>query len=79
MKKLIPFLFSLLVLPALAQAPKGFSPMKDTAEDPAERVPPCVVSAEQAKGIPEMDARVAKLVAAPKGTTEYDLFCPKQG
>jgi ABC-type sugar transport system substrate-binding protein len=54
-------------------------PMKDTAEDPAERVPPCVVSAEQAKAVPEMDARVAKLVAAPKGTTEYDLFCPKQG
>jgi hypothetical protein len=53
--------------------------MKDTAEDPAERVPPCVVSAEQAKAVPEMDARVAKLVAAPKGTTEYDLFCPKQG
>jgi ABC-type sugar transport system substrate-binding protein len=54
-------------------------PMKDTAEDPAERVPPCPVTAAQAQAIPDMQTRIAKLEAAPKGTTEYDLFCPEQG
>jgi ABC-type sugar transport system substrate-binding protein len=52
-------------------------PMKDTAEDPAQRVPPCVVTAAQAQAVPSMPDRIAKLAAAPKGTTEYDLFCPK--
>ena len=54
-------------------------PMKDTAQDPAERVPPCPVSAAQAQKVPDMQARVSQLQAAPKGTTEYDLFCPTKG
>jgi hypothetical protein len=37
------------------------------------------VTAAQAQAIPDMQTRIAKLEAAPKGTTEYDLFCPKQG
>jgi ABC-type sugar transport system substrate-binding protein len=53
-------------------------PMKDTAQDPAASVPPCPVTTAQAQAIPDMQGRIAKLEAAPKGTTEYDLFCPKQ-
>jgi ABC-type sugar transport system substrate-binding protein len=52
-------------------------PMKDTAGDPASRVQPCPVSAAEAAKIPEMAERVKQLLAAPAGTTEYDLFCPK--
>jgi ABC-type sugar transport system substrate-binding protein len=52
-------------------------PMKDTAGDPASRVQPCPVSAAQAAKIPDMPERVKQLLAAPAGTTEYDLFCPK--
>jgi hypothetical protein len=26
-----------------------------------------------------MNERVAQLLAAPAGTTEYDLFCPNKG
>jgi ABC-type sugar transport system substrate-binding protein len=51
--------------------------MKDDAGDPASRVQPCPVSAAQAAKVPDMDARVKQLLAAPAGTTEYDLFCPK--
>ena len=54
-------------------------PVKDTAQDPAESVPPCPVTAAQAQKVPEMPARVTALEAAPQGTTEYDLFCPKSG
>jgi ribose transport system substrate-binding protein len=52
-------------------------PVKDDAGDPASRVQPCPVSAAQAAKVPDMDARVTQLLAAPAGTTEYDLFCPK--
>jgi len=53
-------------------------PMKDTAEDPAARVPPCPVTAAQAQKVPDMPERVKTLLAAAKGTTEYDLFCPSK-
>jgi len=53
-------------------------PMKDTADDPAARVPPCPVTAAQASKVPDMPERVKALLAAPKGTTEYDLFCPSK-
>lgn len=52
-------------------------PMKDTGDNPASQVKPCPVSAAQAKSIPGIDERVKQLMAAPKGTTEFDLFCPK--
>jgi ABC-type sugar transport system substrate-binding protein len=52
-------------------------PMKDTGDDPASKVKPCPVSKEAAAAIPDMAARLAALQAAPKGTTEFDLFCPK--
>ena len=51
-------------------------PMKDTAEDPAKRVPPCVVSAAQAAEVPALADRVTQLLAAPLGSHEYELFCP---
>ena len=51
--------------------------MKDDASDPASRVKPCPVTAEQAAKIPGTADRVSRLLAAPPGTTEYDLFCPK--
>jgi hypothetical protein len=41
-------------------------------------VPPCPVSAAEAQKVPDMQGRVAKLQAAPKGTAEYDLFCPSK-
>jgi ABC-type sugar transport system substrate-binding protein len=53
-------------------------PMKDTADDPAARVLPCLVSAAEAQEIPDMAGRISALLAAPKGTTEYDLFCPNK-
>jgi len=52
-------------------------PVKDDAGDPASRVQPCPVTAEQAAKIPDTAGRVAALLKAPAGTTEYDLFCPK--
>ncbi len=52
-------------------------PVKDDAGDPASRVEPCPVSAAQAAKIPDMPERVKQLLAAPAGTTEYELFCPK--
>lgn len=54
-------------------------PLKADAGDPASRVEPCPVSAEQAKAVPDMPERVAQLLAAPAGTTEYELFCPNKG
>ncbi|MEO8883437.1 MAG: sugar ABC transporter substrate-binding protein [Devosia sp.] len=53
-------------------------PLKDDAGNPASRVQPCPVSAAEAQKIPEMAERVKQLLAAPAGTTEYDLFCPKK-
>ena len=50
--------------------------VKWDAGEPASRVEPCPVSAEQAATVPDMHERVALLLAAPPGTTEYELFCP---
>lgn len=52
--------------------------VKDGAGDPASRVEPCPVTAEQAKSVPDMPERVKQLLAAPFPTTEYDLFCPNK-
>jgi len=52
-------------------------PVKDDAGDPASRVEPCPVSAAEAAKVPDMPERVKMLLAAAKGTTEYQLFCPK--
>ena len=54
-------------------------PLKADAGDPASKVQPCPVTAEQAKSVPDMPERVAQLLAAPAGTTAYDLFCPNKG
>ncbi len=51
-------------------------PVKWDAGDPASRVEPCPVTAEQAAAVPDMPERVTQLLAAPAGTTEYSLFCP---
>lgn len=53
-------------------------PVKSDAGDPASRVEPCPVSAEQASAVPDMPERVTQLLAAPAGTTEYELFCPNK-
>jgi ABC-type sugar transport system substrate-binding protein len=53
-------------------------PLKADAGDPASRIEPCPVSAEQAKAVPDMPERVTQLLAAPAGTTEYSLFCPNK-
>ncbi len=50
--------------------------LKADAGDPASLVQPCPVSAEQAANVPDMAERVAQLLAAPAGTTAYELFCP---
>ncbi len=52
--------------------------LKADPADPASKVQPCPVSAEQAKAVPDMPERVKQLLAAPAGTTEYDLFCPNK-
>jgi ABC-type sugar transport system substrate-binding protein len=52
--------------------------LKADAGDPASKVQPCPVSAEQAKAVPDMAERVKQLLAAPAGTTEYELFCPNK-
>ena len=52
-------------------------PVKDDPGDPASRVKPCPISAAAAAKVPDMAERVKQLLAAPAGTTEYDLFCPK--
>ena len=51
-------------------------PVKWEAGDPASRVEPCPVSAEEAANVPDMDERVEQLLAAPEGTTAFELFCP---
>ena len=51
-------------------------PVKWDAGDPASRVEPCPVSAEEAAAVPDMPERVQQLLAAPAGTTAYELFCP---
>ena len=53
-------------------------PLKADAGDPASLVQPCPVSAEQAKAVPDMPERIAALLEAPAGTTEYELFCPNK-
>ena len=30
------------------------------------------------EAVPDMNERVAQLLAAPAGTTEYELFCPNK-
>jgi ABC-type sugar transport system substrate-binding protein len=63
----------------LDQIAAGTPPaVKDTAEDPAARVPPCPVTAAQAATVPEMNERVKQLIAAPKGSNLYDMFCPSK-
>ena len=63
----------------IGPAAEGKTPaLKADAGDPASRVEPCPVSAEQAKAIPDMPERVKTLLAAPAGTTEYSLFCPNK-
>src|SRR3569623_637024 len=52
-------------------------PVKDDAGDPASRVQPCPISAAEAQKVPGLDERGKQLLAAPAGTTEFDLFCPK--
>ena len=52
--------------------------VKDAGDNPASQVKPCPVTAAEAKAIPDIDARVKALMAAPAGTTEFDLFCPKK-
>jgi ABC-type sugar transport system substrate-binding protein len=52
--------------------------VKWDAGDPASRVEPCPVSAEEAAAVPDMAERVQQLLAAPPGTTEYELFCPNK-
>jgi ABC-type sugar transport system substrate-binding protein len=52
-------------------------PVKADAGDPAVRIQPCPVSAAQAAKIPGTQDRTTALLAAPKGTTEIQLFCPK--
>ena len=52
--------------------------VKWDAGDPASRVEPCPVSAEEAAAVPDMAERVQQLLAAPAGTTEYELFCPNK-
>ena len=52
--------------------------VKSTPDNPASRVRPCPVTAQQAASVPDMAQRVAQLLAAPKGTTAYDLFCPSK-
>jgi ABC-type sugar transport system substrate-binding protein len=53
-------------------------PVKADAGDPASRVEPCPVSAEEAAKVPDMPERVKLLLEAPPGTTEYALFCPNK-
>jgi ABC-type sugar transport system substrate-binding protein len=50
-------------------------PVKDTAGDPAARVEPCPVSAAQAQQVPDLPERVQQLLAAPAGTTEFQIYC----
>jgi ABC-type sugar transport system substrate-binding protein len=68
----------------LDQISAGKTPaMLDTPQKAAEPIPPCLVTAAQAKSIPGFSVRTAKLISAidsDKGattTTESSLYCPK--
>tara|TARA_B100001540_G_scaffold293785_1_gene293188 strand:- start:756 stop:1784 length:1029 start_codon:yes stop_codon:yes gene_type:complete len=50
-------------------------PVKWEAGDPASQVKPCPATAAEAQLVPNENERVAQLLAAPIGTTAYDLFC----
>lgn len=50
-------------------------PVKWEAGDPASRVEPCPVSAAEGQVAPGLAERVELLLAAPQGTTAFDLFC----
>jgi ABC-type sugar transport system substrate-binding protein len=67
------YAFDKVVAPIAAGAPP---PMKDAADAPAARVEPCPISAAAAAKVPDMPERIKQLLAAPQGTTEYQLFCP---
>jgi ABC-type sugar transport system substrate-binding protein len=50
-------------------------PVKWEADDPASQVKPCPATAAEAQLVPVEAERVKQLLAAPIGTTAYDLFC----
>lgn len=52
-------------------------PMGDSGTKPAALVQPCPVTAEQAKTVPVLKDRVAKVLASGGAQTEYEMFCPK--
>lgn len=51
-------------------------PMKDSGADPASKVVPCPVTAAEAAAVPDTQGRLEQLMAAPAGTSAFDLFCP---
>ena len=51
-------------------------PMMDEPGEPAARVEPCPVSAEEAANVPDMGERVDGLLESEPGTTAVELFCP---
>lgn len=63
-----------MIDPIAADTPPA---VKDSGDATASQVQPCPVTAAEAAAIPDIDARVAALMAAPAGTTAFDLFCPK--
>jgi hypothetical protein len=68
-------------LPILKSIAAGHPlPVKDNTNgtSPTEQVQPCLVTAAQAKKLPDFNVLVAKMEAAPPGTTEYSLFCPNK-
>ncbi|MET3805602.1 ABC-type sugar transport system substrate-binding protein [Nakamurella sp. UYEF19] len=52
-------------------------PMADSGTNPAALVQPCPVTAEQAKTVPALADRVAKVLASGGAKTEFEMFCPK--
>jgi hypothetical protein len=69
------YAFTKVLDPIAAGSPP---PVKDTPDDPAAGVEPCPVTAAQAQQIPDTAARVQQLLAAPAGTTEYQMYCSHQ-
>lgn len=55
--------------------PKG--PEDTTESETAISSESCSMTAEQVRAIPDLETRVDELIAAPKGTTIGDLYCPK--
>ncbi|MER8634246.1 substrate-binding domain-containing protein [Mesorhizobium opportunistum] len=49
--------------------------MMDDPAEPAAKPEACPVTAAQAARMPDLEGRVKALLAAPEGSTEYDLFC----